>query len=109
VGFVEGPRQPHRADRRGLGLDREVGEDVSHQRLIDQELAEGRPVAGVVDRHRGSPPQPRAHPDHAVEPGVVDHVDDRRNPPALLADEARPRAGELDLARGVGAIPELVL
>ena len=34
--LVVGARQAHRADRRRLGLDREVGEHVPHQRLVDQ-------------------------------------------------------------------------
>ena len=47
--------------------------------------------------------------EHAVEPGVVDHLDDRRHAAALLADHPRPGAAELDLARGVRAVAELVL
>ena len=35
---------------------------------------------------------PAAGADHAVEPGVVDHLDDRRHAAALLADQPRPGA-----------------
>ena len=107
--FVVGAREAHRADRRRLGLDREVGEHVSHQRLVDQQRAERRALRGVVDR-RGDP---RAHPgggaEAAVEAGVVDHLDDRRHAATLLADHPRPGAAELDLAGGVRAVAELVL
>ena len=55
----------------------------------------------------------RAHPagaaDHAVEPGVVDHLDDRRHAAALFADHPRPGAAELDLGGCVRAVAELVL
>src|SRR4029079_6943078 len=45
----------------------------------------------------------------AVEPGVVDHLDDRPHPGALLADQPGGGGVELDLAGGVGAVAELVL
>jgi hypothetical protein len=40
---------------------------------------------------------------------VVDHLDDRRHPAALLADQPRPGAAELDLRGGIGAVAQLVL
>ena len=52
---------------------------------------------------------PGGRPDDAIQPGVADHLDDGRNAPALLADQRRPGAVELDLARGVGPVAELVL
>src|SRR5438093_8664941 len=55
----------------------------------------------------------RAHPGggagRAVEPRVVDHLDDRRDAAALLADHPRPGAPKLDLAGGIRAVAELVL
>ena len=61
----------------------------------------------IAVRDAGAHPGRRA--DRAVEPRVVDHLDDRRHAAALLADQPRPGAAELDLARGVGAVAELVL
>ena len=46
---VGGPGHPHRDDGGRLGLDGEVGDDVAHQRLVDQVGAEGLAVLGVVD------------------------------------------------------------
>ena len=46
---------------------------------------------------------------HAVEPRVAHHLDDGRHAAPLFADELGPGAVELDLARRVGAIAELVL
>ena len=40
---------------------------------------------------------------------MVDHLEDRPEAASLLADEARDRAVERDLRRGVGAVAELVL
>ena len=48
--LVVGAGEAHRRDRRRLGLDAEVGEHVAHQRLVDQLLAEGGAVGGVVER-----------------------------------------------------------
>ena len=47
--------------------------------------------------------------DHAVQPGHVDHLDDGRDAPALLADQPGHRVVVLDLGRGVGLVAELVL
>ena len=91
VGLVELAGEPEARDRRRLRLDREVGEDVRHQRLVDQPLAERGPVLGVPDRLRGPGPHARRRAERAVEPGVADHLDDRRDPAALLADHHAPR------------------
>ena len=107
--LVVGAGQAHRRDRRRLGLDAEVGEDVAHQRLVDQLGAEGGAVGGVVERLGDAGAVAGGGADHAVEAGVVDHLDDRRHAAALLADHPRPGAAELDLAGGVGAVAELVL
>ncbi len=107
--LVVGAGQPHRRDRRRLGLDAEVGEHVAHQRLVDQLGAEGGTVGGVIERLDDAGAVAGGGADHAVEPGVVDHLDDRRHAAALLADHPRPGAAELDLAGGVGAVAELVL
>ena len=62
-------------------------------------------VCCLLDRrsHRGR------RPEDAVQPRVIHHRDDRGHAASLVADELRPRAVELDLARRVRAIAELVL
>ena len=106
---VGGAGHPHRDDGRGLGFDREVGEHVAHQRLVDQVLAERLSVLCVVD----GAGQPAAHAggaaQRAVQPGEVDHLDDGRHTAALLADQPRGGAVVLDLAGGVGVVAQLVL
>ena len=82
---------------------------VAHQRLVDQRLAEGGALRDMVERLRDAGAVAGGGADHAVEPRVVDHLDDRRHAAALLADHARPGAAELELAGGVGAVAELVL
>ena len=106
---VVGAGQPQSTDRRRLRLDREIGEHVSHQRLVDQQLAERGALRGVVDRVRDPGSHAGGGAQTAVEPGVVDHLDDRRHAAALVADHPRPGAPELDLARCVRAVAELVL
>src|SRR5579884_2032986 len=66
-------------------------------------------MAGVVDRLDGPAADPRGRPEQAVEPGVVDHPDDRWDAAALLADQPSLRAAKLDLRRRERARPELVL
>ena len=109
VRFVVGARQAHRQRGGGLGLEAQVGEHVAHQRLVDQRLAEGAAVGGVV----GGVDHRRAHSgggaDHAVQARVADHLDDRRHAASGLAHHARPGAVQLDLRGGVGVVAELVL
>lgn len=54
-------------------------------------------------------PHQRGRPHHTVEPGRRHHLDDGAHPAALLTDPAGPRTVELDLARRVGTVPQLVL
>ena len=107
---VGGAGHPHREHRGGLGLDREVGEHVAHQRLVDQIGAERLSVLGVVDgagqagAHAGRAAQ------CAVQPGEVDHLDDGRHAAALLADQPRGGAVVLDLAdEALAWLPSLSL
>ena len=109
VVLVVGAREPQRRRGRRLGLDRQVGEHVDHQRLLGQARAERAAVAGVVDRLGDAAPHRRRAADDAVQPRVRDHLDDRRDAAALLAQQPGRRAAELDLARGERARAELVL
>ena len=61
--LVVGAREPHRQRGRRLGLDRQVGEHVLHQRLVDQQLAERAAVRGVLGRPARPPTRiPAAEP-----------------------------------------------
>src|SRR6478735_2488887 len=66
-------------------------------------------MRGVVARLGDSGPHAGRAPGRAVETGVVDHLDDRANPGALLADQPGQGTVELDLRGGVRAVAELVL
>jgi hypothetical protein len=109
VTLVVGARDPHGADRGGLGLDRQVGQDVAHRRLVDQQGTEGRAVTSVVDGLEGAPAQSGGRPQQTVKAGVVDHPDDRRNPATFLSDQRSADAPELNLGGGKRAGAELVL
>jgi hypothetical protein len=97
-------REPHGQQRGGLGLDREVCEHVGHSGLVGEARAERAPVRRVPRRPRDGRPHAARRADHAVQARVVDHLDDRRHAAAGLADHARPRAAQLDLARRVRAV-----
>ena len=107
--FVVGAGQAHRQGGRRLGLHAQVGQHVAHQRLVDQQLAEGAAVGGVVDRVDHARAHPGRRSDHAVQARVADHLDDRRHAASGLADHPRPGAVQLDLRGGVGVVAELVL
>jgi hypothetical protein len=109
VALVVGPGDAHRGHRRGLRFDAEVGEDVTHQGLVGEQATEGGAVRGMVGRLGDGAAHQPGRAEHAVEPGVVDHLDDRPDAAALFADELRERAVEFDLRRGVRAVAELVL
>jgi hypothetical protein len=63
----------------------------------------------VVGRRLDRLPHRRRRPDDAVEPGRDDHLDDRPDAAALLADERRPGVVELDLVEAFERSPSLSL
>jgi hypothetical protein len=109
AGGVEGAGQAQGGERGRLGLDGQVGEHVGHQRLLVERGAEGRAVVGVPGGLGHALAHDGRGAEHAVEPGVVDHLDDGAHAPALVADELAPGVEQLDLARRVGPVAELVL
>ena len=73
---------------------RPVGDDVAHQRLVNQVRAEGLPVLDVVHRHGQALPHAGGTAECAVQPGHVDHLDDGRDaagPPRPPATRWRRR------------------
>ena len=74
-------------------------------------------LSGLSRYRRGSPDSSIGHgatlqagrAEHAVEPRVIDHLDDRLDAAAFLADEPCFRGAKLELGRRVGAVAELVL
>ena len=91
---VGGAGHPHRDDGGRLGLDREVGQHVAHQRLVDQVLAERLSMLCVVDGAGQSAAHAGGAAQRAVQPGEVDHLDDgraRRGPPRRPATRWRRR------------------
>ena len=107
VRLVVGSRQPQRRHGRGLALDAEVGEDVLHQRLLGQQPAEGGAVRGVVRRLRDRAAHQRGRAEHAVEPRVVDHLEDRPQAATLLADEPGDAPSSAISAEAFERLPSL--
>ena len=105
---IDCPRDAHREDQRRFGFDRQVGEHVAHQRLLDQPPAEGAAMAAMVDRLRQRHAHDRGGSEHAVQPRQHHHFEDGGDAAPLVADAMRPRAAELDFRRGVRPVAELV-
>ena len=109
VAMVERAPDPHRQRQRRLGLDREVGEHRGHDRLVDEQRAEGVALPAMVDRLRDRRPHARGRADHAVEAGHRHHLEDGRDAPPFRPDHPAERAAQLRLARGIGDIAHLAL
>ena len=113
--FVAGLRSVERrgdADhqrRRGLDLEREVGENTAHGGLVGQLALEGRAVPRMPCGLRKSCTHSRGGPCNAVEPCTLHHIDDGPYAPTFFPDTLGPGAVIFDLGRGVGAVAELVL
>ena len=101
--------QPHREHGGRLALQRQVGEHVAHQRLVDEQGPERAAVPGVVHGPHQGGAHRRGRAEHAVEPGRGDHADDGADAAPLVTDPHRPGAVELDLGRRVRPVAELVL
>ena len=106
---VDRARQAQRERGRGLALEREVGQHVAHQRVLDQALAEGHAVRGVVQRQRQRAAHQARGAERAIEARQRAHREDLRQAAALVADAPGERVDELDLRAGVGLVAELVL
>ena len=52
VVFIVSTRQAHRQHSGGFRFEREIGQHIGHQDLIDELLLEGDPMRGMVDRLR---------------------------------------------------------
>ena len=89
---VDRARDAHRQRGRGFRLQREVGEHVAHQRLLDQALAEGLAVARMVQRLHQRLAHQRGRADQAVEPGQRHHLEDGGDAAPFLADQPGARA-----------------
>ena len=102
--------QPQRQRRRRLGLDRQVGQHVAHQRLVGEQAAERAAVRGVVGRLRHAPARISAVDPSTQSSRVAATISMMvRDAAALLAEPPRPGAVELDLGRRVRPVAQLVL
>ena len=109
AGLVHRARNPHHEGGCGLGFERQVGDDVAHQRLLDEALLECRAVPGVVQRLHQALAHHARRTRCAIDAVALHHVDDRAHAAAFRADHCAPRIVELHLGRRVRAIAELVL
>ena len=109
VRAVVGSGQPHGQHGGRLGFDAQVGQHVLHQRLIDQQVPEGLAMPRVMGGlHQGLAHQ-GGRAQRAIQPRVVDHLENRAHAAPFLAQQRGLGVVELDFARGVRAIAQLVL
>jgi hypothetical protein len=107
-GAVEGARQAHGQRGGGFALQRQVGQHVAHQRLLDQRLAEGLALRRVVQRQAQRLAHQAAGAQGAVQPRQRAHGQDLRHAAAFSPTSQASRQ-ELDLGAGVGLVAQLVL
>ena len=108
-GAVEAAAQAERQGRGRLHVERQVGQHLLHQRLVDKLLLEHGAVPAVVDGvgQRQAHQPGGAH--GTVEPRAGHHLDDGGHAAPFLADQPGVRGLELHLRGGIGAVAELVL
>jgi len=105
---IEGARQSNHKQRGCFGFEREIGEHITHQRLVDQKFAEGLAMACMVHcLHQCLAHQCR-RADRTIEARMVNHLDDGIHAPALLAQQPSPGAREFHFAGSVRAVTQLV-
>ena len=87
---------------------RHTRQDLAHQRLFYQQLAERLPLQRMIQRHR----QPAAHQavaaQRTVETGQAAHLQDMPHAVALIAQQPGRGVLKLHFAAGVGAVAQLV-
>ena len=109
VAVFERLGKAHRQHHRRLALEREIGEHRAHQRLLREHAAEGFPLTRVRQCLHRALANDGGTADHAVQPRVAGHLDDRRDAATLLPHQHPPGVEKLDLAAGVAAVAHLVL
>jgi hypothetical protein len=83
--------------RRGLRLEREIGDDIGHDRLINERALKGAAVRDVMRRLRYRLPHQSRRSNGEIEPRVMVHLKPGADAVPRLADEMRDRAAKFDL------------
>ena len=97
IGLVEGGREPQREPRRDFGFDCQVGEDVLHQRRVDEQVPERETMRGMMQSLRNRALHDAGAADRAIEARVLHHLDDHRHAASRFAEQPGVRAVEFDL------------
>src|SRR5437870_2363214 len=80
AGMIAGVGEAQHQGGGGFGLEGKVRQDVAHEGLVRQLPAEGAAVRGMVRRLRHRLAHEGRGADDAVQPGLVDHLQDRPRP-----------------------------
>ena len=106
---IQGTGQSQRHRQRCFRLQSQIGQHVLHQRLVRQQPAECLPMLGVMHGLAQGLAHQRCRADHAVEPGMHDHLQNGGHTATFLAHHDGPGLEELHLAGRVSVIAQLVL
>ena len=107
-GLVQRLPHTHGNRQRAFHFQLQVRQHITHQRLVQQGLAERRPTGSMVHRLSHCLTLASHGADHAVEAGHGHHFNDGRHAAAFLAHHPAQRAAQFDLGRGVGHVTHLV-
>ncbi len=105
---VKTARQTQRQRGGRFGLQRQIGQHVVHQRLIDQQLAKGLALRRVVQRQRQRLAHQPAGAQRAVQPRHVAHGQNLRHAAPFFAHQPGGGAHELHFGAGIGLVAQLV-
>src|SRR5690606_33424013 len=83
---ADGAAKAEKERRRRLRFQRKIGQNILHQRLLDQFLLEGRAMRGMMQRLRQRLTHQRGRANGAIVAGALHHLDDGAHAPPLLAE-----------------------
>jgi len=108
AGAVEAARQAKGERGRGFRFERQIGQHVFHQRLVDECLAKGLALRRVVERNAQRLAHQAAGAQGTVQPRHGAHGQDLRDAPALLTHQPGAGTDELHLGTRIGLVAQLV-
>ncbi len=106
---VQGAGDAHGIGQCRFAFQGQVGQNILHQRLIDQAGTEGAAVTAVVTGLGDGLTHAGGAADHAVEAGHGHHFNDGGHAAAFLANHPCKGAAQFGFAGGVGNVAHFVL
>ena len=102
-------RQPHDKQRGRFRFNSQIGQNIAHERLIDQQFSKRMAMPRVMHGLHQRLTHKTSGRDGAIEARVVDHLNNGLNASSLFTHQVRPSLRKLNFARCIGAIAQFVL